>query len=85
MVDKSPSGKNLQRIADMLEAVVGQPPKVTVRVVPGGTFDWPAGWPLPRVGDTVDADEYGGVVRSVNWYPTNSHSDPQVYIVIARP
>lgn len=50
---------------------------------------WPEGWPVPRVGDSVDLPGLGGLaVRTVVWCPEGEGEDdfePFVYVVIGQP
>ncbi len=70
-----------------------QGPKVLVGVVgqyPVPQVDWPAGWPVPREGDSVsliEGDLTAECVRTVVWYPQGEDDDgeatePFVYVVI---
>lgn len=39
------------------------------------TFDWPDGWPMPRLGEYVFANDEGLRVHSVNWSPNSGSVD----------
>ena len=43
----------------------------------GIEFDWPEGWPMPRVGELVNVHEHSGtayVVTELCWYPGEDNS-----------
>jgi hypothetical protein len=47
---------------------------------------WPAGWPVPRIGDEVRLGAIDLTVRHVTWYPNGEDgSDPFVYVVLTIP
>lgn len=50
------------------------------------TVEWPAGFPIPRVGDPVHVGDDMYTVRTVAWYPAGDNDaaspEPFVYVVL---
>lgn len=51
--------------------------------------EWPAGWPVPRVGDAVTLPDYPQalVVTQIDWAPEGDRPDgePMVWVVVGQP